>query len=261
MNESFNLYKKTLVYKQLDRETEKQLLTNYKVYGCIHSREKLINHNLRFVVFVAKRYRNMNIDFMDIVSVGNMGVIKAVDKYDITMVNDVSLATYAERWIRYEILRLFDKTTLLKIPSTKNVLQLVTKLRKSNVVDYSTGKIDSKLLKEFAQSANISYSDAESLSNAIRPTTDLYSEQIQSISVEPDYDEPNTAEKLETLYTYMDNNLPERWVDIIKSKHLQGKTLKELGEKYGCSGSRIDQIEKKALRKIKNELTSVIGVL
>ncbi|MBE6152961.1 MAG: sigma-70 family RNA polymerase sigma factor [Firmicutes bacterium] len=90
----------------LEKEEEYRLLT-LKEEGNIKAKERLIEHNLRLVVFLAKKYENTNIDLEDLVSIGTIGLIKGIDTYKTD--KNIKLATYASRCIDNEILMFLRK--------------------------------------------------------------------------------------------------------------------------------------------------------
>ena len=86
---------------------EELAYVNKALEGDIHAKEKLIEHNLRLVVFLAKKYENTNIDLEDLVSIGTIGLIKGVNTYKLD--KNIKLATYASRCIDNEILMFLRK--------------------------------------------------------------------------------------------------------------------------------------------------------
>ncbi|MDE6372767.1 MAG: sigma-70 family RNA polymerase sigma factor, partial [Clostridia bacterium] len=85
----------------LDPEEEKALITRY-MQGDSAAKSLLIEHNLRLVVYIAKKFENTNVDIEDLISVGTIGLIKAVNSFDDA--KQIKLATYASRCIENEIL-------------------------------------------------------------------------------------------------------------------------------------------------------------
>ena len=95
----------------LDSEEENRLLL-LKELGDLSASEKLIEHNLRLVAYIAKKFENTNIDFEDLISTGAIGLIKAVRTFKVD--KNIRLATYASRCIENEILMQIRKTTKIK---------------------------------------------------------------------------------------------------------------------------------------------------
>ena len=96
----------------LDKELELEYLIKAKK-GDIEARNKLIEHNLRLVVFLAKKYENTGFDIEDLVSIGSIGLIKGINTYKID--KNIRLATYASRCIANEILMFLRKNKRKKI--------------------------------------------------------------------------------------------------------------------------------------------------
>ena len=92
----------------LSREEENAAVSELKV-GSESARRKLIEHNLRLVVFVAKRFENTGVPLDDLISIGTVGLIKAVESFDLE--KNIKLATYASRCIENEILMFLRKTS------------------------------------------------------------------------------------------------------------------------------------------------------
>ena len=95
----------------LSREEEDYLVT-LKEKGDINAREKLIEHNLRLVVFLAKKYENTGVDLEDLVSIGSIGLIKGINTFSSN--KNIKLATYASRCIDNEILMYLRKNKKIK---------------------------------------------------------------------------------------------------------------------------------------------------
>ena len=95
----------------LSKEEEEQALQDYKL-GSIEARNKLIEHNLRLVVYVAKRYENNMYELEDLISIGTLGLIKAISTFKCD--KNIKLATYASRCIDNEILMYLRKKARMK---------------------------------------------------------------------------------------------------------------------------------------------------
>jgi len=91
----------------LSMETEARLVKNFQDNNDLSAKSKLIEHNLRLVMYIAKRFENNKLDMQDLVSVGSIGLIKAVDSYKLD--KNIKLATYASRCIENEILMYLRK--------------------------------------------------------------------------------------------------------------------------------------------------------
>jgi RNA polymerase primary sigma factor len=101
-------------FKILPIAEEKLLLFEAQVNNSLEARDKLVIANLRFVVNVAAEFQSANVDIMDLIAVGNMGLIKAVEKFDRT--KDIKFYSYAVWWIRNYIIVFLRDTKLIRLP-------------------------------------------------------------------------------------------------------------------------------------------------
>jgi len=203
------------------------------------AKEKLIISNLRFVVSIAVKYQNLGLPLMDLINEGNMGLIRAVEKFDVT--KGFKFISYARWWIRHFILKaIFEQSTSIKLP-----LKYATQLSKRQEEN------DSELLKKLKQVYR-----PVSLDQKL--SEDTNSDTIMDLVDDRKYDMPEKV--------VMENNLREIINEILLKlkpierdvirRHfgLNGKkplTLKEIGEKYHLTKERIRQIEHTALDKLK----------
>lgn len=107
-NRLYKIYYKELKdCKPISREEEVKLIKKYKNNNDINARNKLIRSNLHFVADVAKRYKGLGLSYQDLISEGNLGLIKAIDRFDYT--KDFKLITYGVHWIKQGILEALNK--------------------------------------------------------------------------------------------------------------------------------------------------------
>ena len=118
----FELIKKT---KPLTKKEEKVLWQNFREKNDLSAREKLINANLRFVPTVAKQFKGCGLPFADIIEEGNIGLIKAIDRFDPKKDNKV--ISYAVWWIRKCIMEAIDKKGVLDTDNIEDVFINVNK--------------------------------------------------------------------------------------------------------------------------------------
>lgn len=197
----------------LEEEEEKMyILENEK--GNEFAREKLIEHNLRLVVFIAKKYENSGIDFEDLISIGSMGLIKAVKTFRSD--KNIKLATYASRCIDNEILMQLRKST-----REKNEVSLEKPL--------SQDKEGNMLLL-----ADVISNDEEEIDQGL-----LLSDEKKAI-----WRIMNKLEQREKEIMLLRFGLEGQ----------DELTQKEVADKMGISQSYISRIEKKVLNKMKKEL-------
>ena len=223
--------------------------------------EKLTRANLRFVVSVAKQYQNQGLSLPDLINEGNLGLIKAAEKFDET--RGFKFISYAVWWIRQSILQaLAEQSRIVRLP-----LNQVGSLNKIN-----------KALSKFEQE-NERQPSSDELSEMIDVPKDKISDTLRvsgrHVSVDapfvegednslldvlPNTDSPSADRGLvnESLNTEIEralSTLSSREREIIKSFFgigCQEMTLEEIGERFGLTRERVRQIKEKAIRRLKS---------
>jgi len=218
---------------------EEEICAQSASHGNKKEKERLIISNLRFVVSIAVRYQNLGLPLMDLINEGNMGLIRAVKKFDVT--KGFKFISYARWWIRHFILKaIFEQSTSIKLP-----LKYATQLSKRDTM-YESDAI--KKLKRIYRPVSLDQQLSE----------DTNSDTIIDIIDDSRYDQPEKTVEKNNLREIIDEILGklkpiER--DVIRRHFgLNGKrplTLKEIGEKYNLTKERIRQIEHTALDKLK----------
>ena len=226
------------------------------------AREYLIKANIRLVVSIAKKYRQYGSSFLDLIQAGNVGLIRAVDKFDYSRGNRFS--TYATWWIRRSVLRFLNqKERTIRLPN-----YLSNRLRK---VRHVTRDLSQKLgrqptMDEISELTDQSPEEIRQLIHYARLPISLdqpvgedgESELLNFVENENAVIPFNTVQQrlLEEDIGSALSELSERESSIIKLRFgLDGNrshTLKELGEIFGVTRERIRQIQQKALRKLRS---------
>jgi RNA polymerase primary sigma factor len=218
---------------------EEELCAKKAAIGNQKEKERLIVSNLRFVVSIAVKYQNLGLPLMDLINEGNMGLIRAVGKFDVS--KGFKFISYARWWIRHFILKaVFEQSTSIKLP-----LKYATQLSKNDNIN-ETETVQK--LKQVYRPVSLDQ----------RLSDDSNSDTILDLVDGTDYENPDKV--------VMDRSLKEIINDVLLklkpierdviSRHfgLNGKqplTLKEIGEKYNLTKERIRQIEHTALDKLK----------
>jgi RNA polymerase primary sigma factor len=229
------------------------------------ARDKFIRANTRLVVNIAKKYRNKGMPFSDLIQAGNLGLIKAVDKFEYQQGNKFS--TYATWWIRQSITRsLTQNSRTIRIPD-----HLSSRIRKvhqaARVLEQRLGRQPTP--GEIAHQMGLTQERVERLLRISRRPLSLdrpvnrEDDQSELGSFIEDENTPPPSERaaqhlLKEDLEVLLNELEPREARILRLRFgLQDNrtyTLEELGEKFGVSRERIRQIERKALRKLRNPM-------
>ena len=210
--------------------------------------ERLTRANLRFVVSVAKQYQNQGLSLPDLINEGNMGLIKAAEKFDET--RGFKFISYAVWWIRQSILQaIADQSRVVRLPLNQvgwqnKINRAMSKFEQENErrpsVEELSEDVDLPLEKiDEAMSANTRHVSVDVLVNDNAPMADrkLVAESLAA----------EVAQALQTLN--------ERERNIVKAYFGIGEpemTLDEIGMKFGLTRERVRQIKEKALRRLRS---------
>ena len=259
-DDSVKMYLQEIHKPILTKEQEKSLALRIR-NGDEKAKELFIERNLRLVIKVARKYTGHGISFLDLIQEGNLGLIKAVDKFDVT--KGYKFSTYATCWIRQSIQRsLGDKSRNIRLPI--HLYEKVKKyelLKKELSLKFNREPTFEELSKKMRVSIDTIYKyerlehDTISL-NMIVGDEDSELEDFISLSTESidnQFIEENLKDVIENLLK--NSHLTTKEIDILKLRFGIGtndpKTLEEAGKIYGVSRERIRQIQEKALKKIR----------
>ena len=220
--------------------------------------EELIKGNLRFVISIAKMYQNQGMDLLDLISEGNIGLIKAAERFDPT--SGLKFISYAVWWVRQSIIAfLTDNSRTIRIPS--NLVQESQKQRKEQI-----NPEDNFLIEEDSiipnQNTNLPY--CIGLYREINEEGDQLIDVIPNAEAESPDAILNSPEEMKKKVTMMLSILDEREKTIIERYYgLNGIecNLEDLGEEFGCTKERIRQLRDKAIKKLRNESFTLLNYL
>lgn len=267
-----------LLTAEKEIELAKQIETGSKPNASWLEKEKaekakniLINHNLRLVINIAKKYKGRGLPFSDLISEGNNGLIRAISKFDYT--KGYKISTYATWWIRQAITRaIADQARTVRIPV--HMVETINKL--------------SKITRELQQEYRRKPTDAEIAEKMNGDITEAKINQIRLINIDPSsLDKTISSDNESFLYDFVEDKqilspdhyaknkeiiskineilpkyLNKREVEIFRLRNgleegsneiKQRYTLEEIGDKFGVTRERIRQIESKAMKKLKDK--------
>ncbi|MBT8142716.1 MAG: RNA polymerase sigma factor RpoH [Gammaproteobacteria bacterium] len=249
----------------LSKQDEVALAERLRDHGDINAARDLILPHLRFVVHIAKGYRGYGLQLGDLIQEGNVGLMKAVKRFDPTY--GVRLVSFAVHWIRAEIHEYVIRNwRVVKIATTKAQRKLFFNLRKmrknmawlshdeSLAIAKDLGvKVETvREMEKRLTGSDIGFDlrDSDDDEKAFAPVAYLEKQDAdpaQLLEAE-DYEDHNTQQLSAAL-----GELDERSRDILKQRWLSDKksTLHELADKYGISAERIRQLEANALKKLR----------
>ena len=228
--------------------------------------EKLTKANLRFVVSVAKQYQNQGLSLPDLINEGNLGLIKAAEKFDET--RGFKFISYAVWWIRQSILQaLAEQSRIVRLPL--NQVGSLNKINKA-FARFEQEHERTPSPEELAHGAGASEGEGDRHAACRRPpclggcarSPTARTTALLDVLVNPD--SPNADRGLinESLSTEVDRaleTLTERERDIIKYFFGIGcseMTLEEIGEKFDLTRERVRQIKEKAIRRLRHSSRS-----
>jgi RNA polymerase primary sigma factor len=231
--------------------------------GDEYARQKLLRANLRFVVNVAKKYQNQGLPLSDLISEGNIGLINAIERFDVT--KGYHFISYAVWWIRQAILKaICEKSRMIRLPLNRaNELVQIEKVRKH----LPFGRGEEYEIREIAKTLNMRAEHVADLINISRELvsleTPVYAEKDSSLLgdfVEDNrYNQPENyviSESLKEDVNTLLTTLSRKEAEIIQYRFgLNGKSplsLKEIGDRYNLTKERIRQIEKKAVKRLQH---------
>lgn len=249
---------------KIDFNNEEIEQLEYDIESGIQARDFLIESNLRLVVYVAKKYLGRGIDFQDLIQDGNLGLIKAADKFDYT--RGFRFSTYATYWIKQAITRaIADKARTIRIP-----VYMVDEINKLNA-------IKRKLVQELRREPTLEEL-AKKLKIDVEKVKEIQKYALDTVSLETaigDDEESTLGDFIsdDTIdnpldYTIKENKKEEvrKILKILSSKeekvirlrfgfeNNEKHTLEEIAKIYGITRERVRQIESNALNKLRRKM-------
>jgi len=251
------IYLKEINQYPLLTEEEETYYAKRAIKGDYAAKKKMIESNLRFVVNIAKRYKNNGVPLEDLISEGNIGLMTAVDKFDYK--RGFHFISYAVWWIRQSILKyMAEKTRIIRLPMNKVfLLNKIGKCMDSGHY-HDIGELGRDIGME-ESSINELLNISKEMISIDEPIYEKSDSLIRDNIEDTKYSTPEESainnDLKQGLNEILNSVGSEKEVKIIEDRFgLNGApplTLKDIGDKYNLSKERIRQIEKKGLDKLK----------
>ncbi|MCB5258149.1 MAG: RNA polymerase sigma factor RpoD/SigA [Candidatus Cloacimonadaceae bacterium] len=261
-----NYLKEISKFKTLSREEEHKLALRARE-GDQEAINKLMQANLKFVVKIASQYQNRGLSLSELISEGNIGLLKAIEKFDPDQ--NIKLISYAIWWIRQRIMQaVSEKSSLIRVPMGKSSSAHKVKATEDRIYS-ETGETPS--IVELSEKMNLSQKSIEQLKDQMVETTS-YDELLQNSDFQEfstrdlirderlvDPQEIYSRERLQNKIENAIKKLDEREAEIIRTyyglnENHETRNFAQIAETMGLSRERVRQIQKDALKKILAEL-------
>ena len=270
--DTIKIYLSELPSQILTPEKEYELFTRV-ANGDEQAKKDILYYNLRLVVSVAKKYNDCGLPFEDIIQEGNMGLMEAIEKFDVT--KGYKFSTYASIWIRQHILKaIADKSRIIRIPYYLN--DIIVKIRKARSIWKKTHSSDITP-SELSELTGVSEERIRLclcvMNDAISLETPVNSENYDKnddnenrlslhevlVEEESQYDDIELKDYLEKFMVAVNNasSLKERELYVVKARagffNDHEMTLEDIGKEIGVTRERTRQIEVRALWKLRHD--------
>lgn len=248
-------------FSMLSAEKEVEL-ANRIAEGDQSAKNELVEANLRLVVSLARHYQGCGLSYQDLIQEGNIGLIKAAEKFDVS--KGFRFSTYASWWIKQALSRaIADQSRTIRIPV--HMTENINKFKKTERELLSKLNREPKI-KEIADAMGISEKQAKEIQSYIVEPTSLdiqvgddddttigsFIEDTHFVNPESAYIKESNGDVVNAVL----DTLSDREANILRLRFgIGGKkamTLEEVGNEYGLTRERIRQIEAKALRKLRH---------
>ena len=258
-----SLYLKEIGFAPLLTADEEVFYARKLQKGCEKSRHRMMESNLRLVVKISRRYVNRGLELLDLIEEGNLGLMRAVEKFDPEL--GYRFSTYATWWIRQTIERgLMNQTRTIRLP--------VHVVKELNVYLRASRKLAQKLdhaptPEEIAAEVDKPVADvlkilslSERISSIDIPVADKEKTLVETIADDNGFSPENEIEEenlMDRLGEWLEQ-LPEKQREVLVRRfgllHHQEETLEQVGREIGLTRERVRQIQVDALRRLRDVL-------
>ena len=260
----------------LSKEDEVDFITKWQLHKNENAINKLVSSHLRLVISLANKFKNYGLPINELVQEGNIGLMQAVDKFDLS--RDVRFSTYASWWIKAAMQTFILKNwSIVRIGTTAaqkslffKLKTIMTKIEKDNNTSFNDYH-----QKKLAEDIGVKFKDIEDMKGrltgsdqSLNATFSENSElEVQDLLVDERASPEQNAiltkdtKTISNLINEALNKLPEREKKIIGARQLSENTvtLQELGKDLGISKERVRQLENRALNKLKLSLQKKVN--
>lgn len=260
----------------LSREEERSLLLKAQK-GDKEAMDKLVRSNLKFVVKIASKFQNRGLPLSELISEGNLGLIKAINKFDTS--RGTKIITYAVWWIRQAIqFALYEKNRLIRIPSKRiTALNKINKIKK----EYKTKKGEKASLKDIAEELEI---DEKRASKILKETASVVSldnifgdqDALGRLNVDNPGNETFYSQHIDPKRIYYRKKLQDKInnkMETLSPRDAQiireyfgfgdtdkGKNFAEIAREIGLSRERVRQIFKQIIEEMREETVNEVDI-
>lgn len=262
VDNSIKIYMREMGQFSMLSADEEVKLAHRIAEGDQSAKNELVEANLRLVVSLARHYQGCGLSYQDLIQEGNIGLIKAAEKFDVS--KGFRFSTYASWWIKQALSRaIADQSRTIRIPV--HMTENINKFKKTERELLSQLNREPKI-KEIADAMGISEKQAKEIQSYIVEPTSLdiqvgddddttigsFIEDIHFVNPESAYIKESNGDVVNAVL----DTLSDREANILRLRFgIGGKkamTLEEVGKEYGLTRERIRQIEAKALRKLRH---------